>query len=131
MTIKELQEQLKTIKKGVFTRAKWQSVKGEYTKVSTGKVRLVKYANIKGVQVKGKANANDNAIIDNVLYYNANTNNYLVQLAKTNTKAKVIYYHNGKEITKAEYDANVKQSAYKNDSPIFRVKLENLLALGK
>lgn len=122
------------IKKGQFTSAKWQSVKvdkegNEYKKVSNGVVRLVQYSHIKGVEVKGKVNPNEEVIIPNTLYFNAKTNNYLVQLATTETKAKSTYYLNGQEIDKETYElANPPRQG--NPSPVFRVKLENLLELG-
>ena len=121
------------IKKGQFTRATWQSVKttkdgNEYKKVSNGVIRFVAYGNIKGVEVKGKVNPNEECLIPNTLYHNTNTGSYLVQLAKTNIKPTCVYYCNGEEITKEQYE--MANPSKPNPSEIFRVKLENLLELG-
>jgi len=122
------------IKKGQFTKAKWQSVKVikgvEYKKVSQGVVRFVQYAHIKGVVVVGKVNVNENCLIPNTLYYNANTNNYLVQLATTETKPHCTYYINGVEVDKATFEQGNPPRQNSQESPVFRVKLENLLELG-
>ena len=122
------------IKKGQFTKAKWQSVKvingNEYKKVSQGVVRFVQYAHIKGVVVVGKVNTNENCLIPNTLYYNAKTNNYLVQLATTETKPHCTYYINGVEVDKATFEQDNPPRQNSQASPVFRVKLENLLALG-
>ena len=123
------------IKKGQFTKAKWQSIKTtkegtEYKKVSNGVIRFVTYGHINGVEVKGKVNPNEETLIPNTLYHNTNTGSYLVQLAKTDVKPTCTYYCNGEEITKEEYDIANPPKSYGNPSPIFRVKLENLLELG-
>ena len=134
MTLQQFQTTFSTIiKKGQFTKAKWQSAKQvngvEYKKVSQGVVRFVQYAHIKGVQPQGKANPNDNAIIPSALYHNANTGSWLVQMATTNVRAKCKYFVNGNEVDKATFEQGVppRQSA---PTTIFRVKLENLLEVG-
>ena len=77
----ELQQWLNTHHKGTFVKATWKSEKEingiKCEKVSNGVVRFVKYANIKGVVVKG-ANNGDKAIIENVLYQTSK-GNLLVQ----------------------------------------------------
>ena len=101
-------------------------------KVSNGVVRLVKYANIKGVSVKGKENVNETCLIENTLYHNAKSNSYLVQLATTTIKPKVEYFVNGVSVDKQTYDLNAKTkptTSFEN-RVVFRVKLENLLELG-
>lgn len=122
------------IKKGQFTKATWQSVKAiggvEYKKVSNGVVRFVQYAHIKGVVVVGKVNVNEQCLIPNTLYYNAKTQNYLVQLATTETKPHCRYYINGVEVDKATYELGNPPRQNSQASPVFRVKLENLLELG-
>lgn len=122
------------IKKGQFTKATWQSVKTikgvEYKKVSKGVIRFVQYAHIQGVVVVGKVNTNENCLIPNTLYYNAKTNNYLVQLATTETKPHCQYYINGVEVDKATYELGNPPRQNSQASPVFRVKLENLLELG-
>lgn len=122
------------IKKGQFTKATWQSekvLKGvAYKKVSQGVVRFVQYGNIQGVQVMGKTNPNEKCIIPNTLYHNTNTNNYLVQLATTETKPHCKYYVNGVEVDKATFEQGNPPRKNSQPSPVFRVKLENLLELG-
>lgn len=122
------------IKKGQFTKATWQSVKNikgvEYKKVSKGVIRFVQYAHIQGVVIVGKVNTNENCLIPNTLYYNAKTNNYLVQLATTETKPHCQYYINGVEVDKATYELGNPPRQNSQASPVFRVKLENLLELG-
>lgn len=136
MLLQDFQNKFATeIKKGQFTKATWQSVKtdkqgNEYKKVSNGVVRFVQYGNIQGVEVKGKVNVNEDCLIPNTLYFNAKTNNYLVQLGTTDTKAKSTYYCNGVEIDKATYELANPPRNNPNPSPVFRVKLENLLELG-
>ena len=66
----------------------------------------------------------------NILYYNKNTKNHLVQLATTKVKAKSKYYLNGVEVSKADYEALVPQRN-NEDIKVFRVKLDNLIKLGK
>lgn len=87
MQVNELIIKVENVKRGQFQRAKWQSVKvvnGEtYKKVSVGVVRIVEYTHIKSVKerlqnTQRKSNPNEKTIISNVLYYNSNTNNYLV-----------------------------------------------------
>ena len=134
MLLQEFQNQFQAIKKGQFIKASWQSVKVvngvEYKKVSNGVVRFVQYGNIKGVVVVGKVNVNEQCLIPSVLYYNTNTNNHYVQFATTNVKIKnQTFYINGVECDKATYEMVVKPNNHSN-SPVFRVKLENLISLG-
>lgn len=125
--------QTKELKKGIYTKAKWQSItikKGvEYKKVSQGVVRFVKYSHIKGVVVKGQINVNEQCLMSDTIYHNSNTNNDYVQLARTNHKAKSTYYINGVEVDKETFE---KQNPPRQGtpSPIFRVKIENLLEVG-
>ena len=134
MKLKDFQEKISTIKKGTFTKAAWQSVKDvkgqTYVKVSHGVVRFVQYGHIKGVVVKGGGNPNESAVVQNALYHNSNTNNYLVQMATTKVKAKSTYYINGKEVSKAVFELGVPPKASSGERPIFRVKLDNLISLG-
>lgn len=122
------------IKKGQFTKATWQSVKMvngvEYKKVSKGVVRFVQYGHIKGVVVVGKVNTNEQCLIENTLYHNSKTNSYLVQFATTQIKPQCTYYVNGVEVDKATFDLGNPPRKNSQASPVFRVKLENLLELG-
>lgn len=134
MKITELQAFYNNIRKGSFFKASWQSVKiidgDEYKKVSQGVVRIVRYANIKGVQVKGNGNPSENCLIPNFLYHNANTGSDLVQLATTKVKAKCVYFINGVEVSKQDFEKR-NPSRKGNPSPVFRVKAENILSLGE
>lgn len=129
MLYNEFLQKISQIKKGVMVKASWKSEKSingdTYEKISKGVVRFVKYGNIKGVVVKGNGNGSS-AIIPDILYQ-ANNGNYLVQMAKTHVKAKCVYKINGVEVDKQTYETMVKPQ--RNDSPIFRVKLENLISL--
>ena len=126
----ELQQWLNTHHKGAYTKATWKSEKEvngiKCEKVSNGVVRFVKYANIKGVVVKGTSNG-DKAIIDNVLYQTSK-GNLLVQMATTNIKTHSAYKVNGVAVDKATYETYVKPNG--GARVVFRVKLENLISLG-
>ena len=135
MLLQEFQNKFDNeIVKGQFVNAVWCSekkVKGVVCrKVSYGVIRFVKYGNIKGVKVVGKVNVNEQCVIPNTLYYNTNTKNYYVQLATTNALVqKQEFFINGVECDKETYQTLVKPSDH-SQSPVFRVKLENLLSLG-
>ena len=58
---------------------------------------------------------------------NTNTGNHLVTLGTTKHKTKSVYYANGQEITKEEYESVVKSNH--NDTLIFNVKIENLISI--
>lgn len=126
----ELQQWLNTHHKGAYTKATWKSEKEvngiKCEKISNGVVRFVKYANIKGVVVKGASNG-DKAIIENVLYQTSK-GNLLVQMATTNIKAHSTYKVNGVVVDKATYETYVKPNS--GARVVFRVKLENLISLG-
>lgn len=130
MTIQELQNKIKNIRKGTFTKATWKSEKMvngvQCEKISNGVVRFVKYGNIKGVVVKG-VNNGENAIIENTLYQTSK-GSLLVQMATTKIKAHSTYKINGVEVDKATYETMVKPS--NGARVVFRVKLENLISLG-
>lgn len=135
MLLQEFQNKYQNeIKKGQFTKATWQSVKmikgAEYKKISNGVVRFVQYSHIKNVVVVGKVNVNEECLIPNTLYHNTNTNNYLVQLATTDVKPHCSYYINGVECDKTTFELNNPPRQNSQASPVFRVKLENLLELG-
>lgn len=140
MQVNELIIKVENVKRGQFQRAKWQSVKvvnGEtYKKVSVGVVRIVEYTHIKSVKerlqnTQRKSNPNEKTIISNVLYYNSNTNNYLVHLATTKVKAKSYYYINGVQVDKATFEKGNPPRKSSSVAPIFQVLIENLLEFGK
>lgn len=130
MLLKDFQTKLNGLKKGKYLKATWKSEKvvngNNCEKVSNGVVRFVRYGNIKGVVVKGVSNG-ESVVIKDILY-KASNGNLLVQFAKTNVKAKSTYKINGNVVDKNTYETMVKPS--NNNSPIFRVKLENLISLG-
>ncbi len=132
MLVNELAIKLSEMKKGTFQKATWKSEKyvngKKYEKISNGVVRFVKYGNIKGVVVKG-VNNGESQIIPNVLYQSKN-GNLLVQMATTKAKTHSTYKINGVEVDKATYENDIPNS--NNGARIvFRVKLENLISLGK
>lgn len=132
MLLKDFQTKLNGLKKGKFYKATWKSEKEingiKCEKVSSGVVRFVKYANIKGVVVKGTSNGNGtNVVIQDILYQTSN-GNLLVQFGTTKIKAKSTYKINGSIVDKNTYETMVKPNNH--NSPIFRVKLENLISLG-
>lgn len=139
MTIQDIQKLFdsKTIKKGRYYLITYCKVEKGYTKTTTTKVRFVNYYNIKSVKESGKTptptSANTQVIIPHILTYNTNTQNYLVHCYKTpNSKAKVTYQDsNGKIITKEEYETVVPpKKKYGNDSPVFQVKVQDIISLG-
>lgn len=134
MNLQEFQNAYAQAKKGQFTKAKWQNIKVingiECKKVSNGVVRFVQYSHIKGVVVVGKVNANESCLIANTLYYNAKTNNYLVQLATTETKPHCKYYLNGEEVSKEDFEKVKAPSKNFQGNPVFKVKLQDLLEIG-
>ena len=130
MLLNEFLQKINGIQKGKFVKATWKSTKVingvVYEKVSNGVVRLVKYANIKGVVVKGTNNG-ASAIIEDILYKTSN-GGLLVQFATTNIKAKSTYSINGAMVDKTTYENVV--GSNNGARVVFRVKLENLISLG-
>ena len=134
MTIQELQN--KNLKHGIYHKAQWQSIKSingnEYKKVSNGIVRVVKYSNLKVVKAKlseqaPKTESKTQWLIEDLLFFNENTKNYLVRLGTTNHKAKSKYYVNGNEVSKEDFENVVKPNG--GNQPVFSVKLENLISI--
>ena len=133
-------EELQNVKKGVYHNATWKSEKVvdsvNYTKISNGRIKFAKYKNLKIVIAKQSEKApmettnttsNKQWLIEDVLFFNTKTNNYLVQLCTTGSKTKSKYYANGVEITKSEYESVIKPNANGVVPPVFSVKLENLI----
>ena len=132
MTLKEIETTLAIIKKGRITKVHYKTTKGDYAKETKTCVRFVEYANIKGVQAKGKGNPNETHTIKNMLIFNQNTNKYYLQMAtiKTNHKAEVKYFFKGKEITKNEYD--MANPSRPNTQPlvVFRKDIADIISIG-
>lgn len=136
MTIMEIEKFFNTYHQGTFTKAMWKSEKvingKTFTKTTKGVVRFVKYANIKGVEVKGKHNCNE-ITLDKWSYIvqNANTGNINIQIATTTIKSHSKYYCNGVEIDKSEYEQSVKPRSSQAPLVVFRVNIKNLISLGE
>lgn len=133
MTLKEVQDKMSTIIKGRITKIHYVTIKGDYTKETKTLVRFVPYAHIKGVVVAGKTNPNetkDNA--SEFIIYNANTNKHYLQIAtiKTNSKAKVTYYYQGQEITKAEYDLANPPRPSNKPMVVFKKDIADIISIG-
>lgn len=132
MTLKELQNTLATIKKGKFATIHYQKTNNGYSKETEKTIRFVEYSHIKNVQVKGKANPNDNYVSEFVIY-NKNTQKYYLMVATTNTpyKAQVKYYLNGVEIDKDTYEqANPPKKSYSSSpSPVFKLHIEDIISI--
>lgn len=137
MNLQTIQNFIVNYKKGTYTKATWKSekvVNGDtYTKVSEGVVRFVSYTSVKKTTTtNGKTNPNQITYIENVLFFNTKTNNYLVHLYVSKNpkhKTKTTYYLNGNEITKAEYESNIKVNKYPIDL-MFTKNLNDIISLG-
>lgn len=137
MKINELQNFTTNYKMGTYTKAKWKSesvVNGDtFTKITESVVRFISYGSVKiTTTTNNKPNTNKVEIIKNVCYYNKNTNNLLVHLYTTknpNQRTKTTYYCNGVEISKSEYESNVKVNGGKVDL-MFAKKLQDIISLG-
>lgn len=135
MTLQEITKKLQEIKNGKFIKIHYVSEKninGDiYTKDTKSVVRFVKYANIKGVMVKGKINPNEITIVPNTLYANTNTGNTLLQVATSEVKPHVSYYRNGNEINKVEFENTIKSRTNGEKPVVFRININNIIAIGE
>lgn len=132
MTLQETINALSTIKRGRITKVHYLTIKGDYTKETKTCIRFVEYSHIKGVQAKGKGNPNETHEIANMLIYNQNTKKHYLQMATINTnhKAEVKYFHNGKEITKAEYDQANPPRPNQQPLVVFKKAIEDIVSIG-
>lgn len=132
MTLQEVKTKLATIKKGRITKVHYLTIKGDYTKETETCVRFVEYSHIKGVQAKGKGNPNETHEIANMLIYNQNTKKHYLQMATINGnhKAEVKYFHNGNEITKAEYDLANPPRPNTQPLVVFKKDIADIISLG-
>lgn len=133
MTLQDITNKLATITKGRITKVHYKTTKGDYTKETKTCVRFVEYANIKGVQAKGKGNPNETHTIKNMLIFNQNTNKYYLQMAtiKTNHKADIKYFFKGQEITKAEYDMANPPRPNAQPLVVFRKDIADIISIGQ
>lgn len=136
MELKEFKEKIATKKNGQYMVAEWKSEKDvngvKCVKHSIGVVRMVDYWSL--AENKGKTPSVSNhssviEIIENKLYFNTNTQNYLVRLfisKNPHHQTKTTYEVNGKMVDKETYETYVKPKA---PSIMFNVKLENLISI--
>lgn len=133
MTLLEIETKMATIQKGRITKVHYKTTKGDYTKETKTCVRFVKYANIKGVQVKGKTNPNETKNANSeFIIYNQNTNKHYLQMSTINTnhKAQVTYYYKGQEITKAEYDQANPPRPNTQPLVVFKKDIADIISIG-
>ena len=135
----ELQNSLKNYKKGTYTKVQWKTetnVNGVvYVKISKGVCRFCSY---NGVAKKTPTTtetakpSNTITLIKDICYFNTNTQNTLVYIFSSKNKKhsiKTAYYVNGKEISKQEYENNVKVKK-SNISIMFTKKLQDIISIG-
>lgn len=133
LTIQETINLLNTLKKGIyhsFTRKHTES--NGYYFIRTYVGRLGSYAKVVGKEeTTNTISKNRITIIPNVLYYNENTQNYLLMVLTTKCKnhhSKTHYYdNNGNEIDKDTYEMVNPQKKNSFDSPVFNIKLQELV----
>lgn len=131
-------QKINGLRKGQIVRVVYKSVKvvngKTYEKITNTLVRFVKYANIKGVTVQNKPNQNEAKLNEcEFIIENSKTGSTLVQMATTNIKGfkpSVTYICNGELLTKEAFNTEVKHKENTEPLKVFRVKLENLLAIG-
>lgn len=151
--MKDLQKALQNIKKGVFVTEEhkrqiplkkgFEHLKVE--KLTKSVVRLgCKYANLQEIKIK---NVETNSLsknlewikeYENILMINQETNEISIRFTKSrnkNHKAKTKWFLNGIETTKEEliklgclYSRDITPS--NNNSPVFNVKVKDLISLG-
>ena len=151
--MKDLQKALQNIKKGVFVTEEhkrqvplkkgFEHLKVE--KVTKSVVRVgCKYANLQEIKIK---NIETNSLsknlewikeYENILMINQETNEISIRFTKSrnkNHKAKTKWFLNGVETTKDAliklgclYSRDINSSSY--DSPVFNVKIKDLISLG-
>lgn len=133
MTLQEIKMVMANIKKGQMVKVHYQTKGKElgYTKETQMVVRFVEYANINGVQAKGKANPNE-SYDNNGIIYNSNTQEYYLQMATINTnyKPETHYYLNGVEITKNEYEIANPSKPRTQPLVVFRKNIKDIISLG-
>lgn len=139
MTLEEVKMAIATIGKGKLTHVTYEKTENGYTKTTTMVCRFINYYNMKSVKESGKTqaqakpNPNIQTIIEHILTYNTNTQNYLLHCYPLpNQKSKSIYKdNNGNEITKEQYQAVVPpKKTYGNPSPVRQIKIQDLVKIG-
>ena len=138
MELKELLKAIENIKKGKYTKITYQSETlkngNVYSKITTMVVRLginykkIKYAINKDTtgELKGKTWIMYGYILQGktdilLRVYNSFSPKH---------RAKSVYYCNGKEITKEEYNNALNKKPSSNIIPCFDIKIKNIIALG-
>ncbi len=132
MVLKEVLEKLEAVKQGRYVKVAFQTTKGDYKKEVETVIRFCDYANINGIEVKGKPNPNETYIVPNMVIYNSHTQQYYLSLkiTKGDNKPKVRYFFKDKEIDKAAYEiANPPKGA-----PItimFKKNIKDIISIGE
>ena len=131
MLLNELVARLEKIRKGTIRRVTYVTTNGDYSKVTTTYVRFVNYAHINGVQPKGKANANENHYLKDMIIYNSNTKRFYLQMAtiKTNNQPTIVYYNGNNPITKSEYEMAVPPRPRTQPLVVFRKGIEDIISI--
>ena len=135
MELQEITNKLNSITKGQYTNVCYKTTKiingVECEKTTHTIVRFVEYSHIKGVEVKGKSNPNEQ--YHNGLIYNEHTNKWYIQMAVVNNpnfKAKVEYKVNGQVVSKEQYQEVDKPKPNKTEMIVFRKCIDDIISLG-
>lgn len=108
MIRKIFEKQISNYKKGTYIRMEWQSVNGEYLKVSNGLVRL---------------------FTKEVITCKNGSEIVRMRLTKNkHHKVKVAYYHNGVEISESDYYNGGNTKSNVNDW--FVKRIEDIIKVG-
>lgn len=136
LTTNEIIEILKSLRLGCyhsFTKKHVENNGCYFIRTYVG--RLASYSSVSGKEeTEIKPTNGQITIIPNVLYYNENTQNYLLSIKTTkklNHHSKTHYYNaNGVEITKEEYEmVNPPKKSYGKPSTMFKLVLSELIAV--
>ena len=143
MDLQTIKAKLQNIKGGEYFCVVYQKEVNvndkTYKKVAHGSFRLVNYANIKGVEVKGKTNPNEKKDGEcNYVKYNEKTKNTLVTFATTPNKTKTKYYEVGcGEIDRDTFLRETKARKPRMDqngnvivSPVVNLNINDILFIG-
>ena len=132
MKTQEIQDILKTKKKGTYFTIVYRKHYGEYTQTTTTTVRLANYYKVvkKEPQESTKKNTND-VYLGNNLIFNQNTQKTRLQVFLTNCKyhqPKSVYEYQGQEISVEEfYEKSGKK--HHNVSVMFTIDVNDIVAI--
>ena len=142
LTLQEVIAILANLKKGCYHSFETTKIDSEsgYYRITTSNGRLCSYENMKstkekranGIAKKTSTNSSMVVVIEDVLYFNTNTNNYLLSVKTTRRNCKTshtIYFdNNGNEISKEDFEKVVKLDKH-NVSDMWYIKLQDLTAV--